>query len=100
MLIKVVAGVLMGFAAGAAAKGFTSTGDGEGSLRGLAMLAAVSSIAFVLYTFIAYRAAFGFAAIGELVVGAFCAGFLAREWLVRMANFSPILLILAWIMAT
>lgn len=90
----------MGFTAGASAKGYTSTGESEGPFKAYAMLAAISAIVFVIYTFGAYRAVFGFAALGELVVGALCAGFLSQRSLVVTANLSPILLILSWIMAT
>jgi hypothetical protein len=99
MLIKVLAGIVMGFATGAASKGFVSMGEAESSFRSFAVLAVVSSLAFVIYTFVAYNVAFGFAAIGEVFVGAVCAGFLTRQGLVMMTNFSPILLILGWIMA-
>lgn len=102
MLLKVFAGLLMGLIAGATAKALTLGGDTDApgvSYKGYAYTAAVSAIVFVVYTSAAYSIAFGFAAIGELVVGALVAGFLPRSGLFFVANISIVGLIVAWIMA-
>lgn len=99
MLTKILAGLLMGFLAGASAKVYVSGEKSEFSSKGFASAAVISSIAFVLYTFIAYPVAFGFAAVGELVVGALLAGFLTPQGRQVAAGMLPVGLIVAWIMA-
>lgn len=99
MLTKILAGLLMGFLAGASAKVYVSGEKSEFSSKGFASAAAISSIAFVLYTLIAYPVAFGFAAIGELVVGAVLSGFLTPRGRQIATGMLPVGLILAWIMA-
>lgn len=99
MLTKILAGLLMGFLAGASAKAHVSGEKSEFSSKGFASAAVISSIAFMLYTFIAYPVAFGFAAVGELVVGALLAGFLTQQGRQVATGMLPVGLILAWIMA-
>ncbi len=101
IMLKVLAGVLMGAVAGSAAKSLVA-GEDEQQMRAyqpMATIAAVSAIAFVIYTGFAYSAVFAFAAIGELVVGALIIGFLPIGARLVLTNAAPVFLVAAWIMA-
>lgn len=90
----------MGFLAGASAKYYVSGDDLVGmSPKTLAFAASASALIFVAFTAVKYPAAFVFAALGELVVGALVAGFLSARNQAAAAGFVPLGLIIAWIAA-
>lgn len=100
MGIKILLGILLGFLAGASAKDYTQSGNsekrlvapeitstGKDGLSASAGIAVFSAVIFIISTFIKYPLPYGFMALGEVVLGAFFAGFLGYPFL-RMVGFA------------
>lgn len=101
---KILLGLIMGFLAGGAAKALT-TANATPSLapvhRGWFNISATAAplVAFVwiIYTFGAYSAKFGFMAIGEVIIGAIVAGLLSHQARLKIAFIALPATIIAWI---
>ena len=61
------------------------------------ILGLIIAIVWVIYTFGAYSAKFGFMAIGEVIVGAVIAGFFTHNTRLIIAVLGVPITILAWI---
>lgn len=97
---KIILGVILGFLAGSSAKDYTQsrnpekrlvvpllTPTGREGLSASVGIAAFSAVIFIISTFIRYPLSYGFMALGEIVLGAFFAGFLGYP-LLRMVGFA------------
>lgn len=94
----------MGFLAGGSAKALT-TANTDPALAPVerrwfnfsASTAPIIAVAWIMYTFGAYSAKFGFMAIGEVVVGAIIAGFLSQQVRIVIATIALPAAIIAWV---
>jgi hypothetical protein len=94
----------MGFLAGGSAKAATTVKQNPflapkagGWFWISAMVTPAVAVVWVIYTFGAYSAKFGFMAIGEVLVGAFLAGLLSHEGRLGVTLFGLPAAIIAWI---
>lgn len=101
---KILLGLMMGFVAGGAAKALTTANANpflapveRGWFNFSASTAPLVAIVWIIYTFGAYSAKFGFMAIGEVIVGAIAAGFLSHQARLVIAVVALPASIIAWV---
>lgn len=100
---KIILGLIMGLLAGCSAKAMTTANANpllapveRGWFNFSASTAPVVCVVWIIYTFGAYSAKFGFMAIGEVIVGAIIAGFLSHQARLVIASIALPGVIVAW----
>lgn len=100
---KIILGLIMGLLAGGSAKAMTTANANpalapveRGWFNFSASTAPIVCVVWIIYTFGAYSAKFGFMAIGEVIVGAIIAGFLSHQARLVIASIALPGVIIAW----